>query len=394
MTEPVFFVIAMGAVCLLAIATAPGMHGWIPLAGILVGLSILARYSGLALLAAGFVFILLFRRGSVRTWTLGAVLFVLLASLPLAVWLALAPSNGEPLLGGLIPTGAEVWSRLAPVRLEVTRYVWNWLPFTEYLSVVSHRARLAVTIAVFAVAVGLFIATDLRRRHLGLGGLSSSISGRAVSLLVLFALSYVALLAGAFIFRDAQPDLIGRTLLPISLGLSGAAFALIWFIGETWLGGRWAVWALAGIGAIVAVRGASPTLELVSSLHANGGGYTSAHWQDSGAIRGLREINPDLAIVTNEAAAVQLYTGRSPYNLLELGPLTSPPDQAGVGDVRSLAIPALPRGEGALVLFDSIYGQWLTVNEAETRARVEALTQGMTVYSDYWDGTIYLYPPE
>jgi hypothetical protein len=47
-----------------------------------------------------------------------------------------------------------------------------------------------------------------------------------------------------------------------------------------------------------------------------------------------------------------------------------------------------------LALFDSIYGQWLTVSGEATRDRVDCLTAGMTIYSDYWDGTIFLLPAE
>ena len=38
----------------------------------------------------------------------------------------------------------------------------------------------------------------------------------------------------------------------------------------------------------------------------------------SGLVRGLRELGPEVVVVTNEPAAVELWTGRAANNLLEL----------------------------------------------------------------------------
>jgi hypothetical protein len=108
----------------------------------------------------------------------------------------------------------------------------------------------------------------------------------------------------------------------------------------------------------------------------------------------LNELDRQLVVVTNEPAAVELWTGRVAYHLLELEA-----DDGGLplGECSSAggaSVPGLPAKASVLALFDSIYGQWLTVSGEATQARVDCLTAGMTVYSDYWDGTIFLLPAD
>lgn len=382
MTEPLFIVLAVASLCALVLATRTGGRWWIPVAGALVGLSILTRYPGIAVLGAGLAYLMVLRPGGARHRLTDAGLFLLPALAPLLIWLSVLPSEGGPPLGLQLPSWAEAWRGLAPVRLEIPSYIWAWMPFSESLPGLPHRGRIAAIAVVLGVALGLFAVTALHRRRAGRGGIGSSTAASAFSLLGLFIGAYVAVVALAYISRDVGLDLIDRTLMPISLGLSAAVLCLAWFLADTWGSSRLASWAVAVVGLFIAVRGIAPTLNLATALHEDGRGYTSAGWHDSGVVRGLRELGPELVVVTNEPAAVELWTGRVAHNLLEL---EAQEDSPGSG---------LPADAGALALFDSIYGQWLTVSEDETRDRVNRLTQGMTVYSDYWDGTIYLVPGE
>jgi hypothetical protein len=380
MTEPLFIVLAIASLCALVLATRTASRWWIPVAGTLVGLSILTRYPGIAMLGAGLAYLLVLRPGGPRDRLTDAGLFLVPALAPIVIWLSMLPPEGGSPLGVQLPSWSEAWRGLAPVRLEVTSHVWAWLPLTERLHGLTHRGRLAAVVVVIGMALGLFAVVALRRRQTGQGGIGSSAAASAFSLLGLFIGAYVAVVALAYISRDVGLDLIDRTLMPISLGLSAALLCLAWLVADTWGRGRLASWALAVVGLFIAVRGIAPTLNLATALHEDGRGYTSAGWHDSGVVRGLREIGPELEVVTNEPAAVELWTGRVAHNLQELEAEENSP-----GSV-------LPVDTGALALFDSIYGQWLIVSEDETRDRVNRITQGMTVYSDYWDGTIYLVP--
>jgi len=383
MTDPLFIVLTLAAGCTLALASYTGNRWWIPVAGTLVGLSILTRYPGMAMLGAGLAYLMLLRPGGLRDRLIDAGLFLLPALAPLLIWLSVLPSEGGPPLGLQLPSWAEAWRGLAPVRLEVPSYIWAWMPFSGSLPGLSHRGRMAAIAVVLGVALGLFAVTALHRRRTGRGGIAASAAGSAFSMIALFIGAYVAVVAMAYISRDVRFDfLVDRVLMPISLGLSAAVLCLAWFVTDTWGSSRLASWALAVVGLFIAVRGIAPTLNLAKALHEEGRGYTSAGWHDSGVVSGLMELAPELVVVTNEPAAVELWTGRVAHNLLELEAQEVSP---GSG---------LPADAGALALFDSIYGQWLTVSEDETRDRVNRLTQGITVYSDYWDGTIYLVPTE
>jgi hypothetical protein len=394
MTEPLFLLLVLATLCALVVATRTARRWWIVAAGVLAGLSVLTRYPGVALVAAGGAYLLLFRAGGWRSRLIDAGLYVLPATALVAIWLSRLPPDGGQLLGIDPPSWSEAWQSLTPVRLEVTSYVWGTMPFARWLPGLEHRGRMAGVGIASLAGLGVFVAAAVHRGAAGRGGVRSSAAGSAFSLLSLLVAAYVAMIAVAYISRDVRLDLIDRTLMPISLGLSAALLCLAWFVVETWGTSRLASLALALIGLCIAIRGLASTLALAQALHTEGRGYTSAGWRDSGVIRGLSDLDPRLVVVTNEPAAVELWTGRVAYHLLELEPGDGTLPTGECSRAGEVPVPGLPAGTSVLALFDSIYGQWLTVSGEATRDRVDCLTAGMTIYSDYWDGTIFLLPAE
>ena len=392
MTEPLFLVLVVASLCALVMAARSDHRGWILLAGILAGMSILTRFAGMAVLGAGVAFLLLFRSGRASRRLIDVGLFLLLGAAPLTIWMATFPSEGGSSLGVRLPEWREAWQGLAPVRVELASTLWGWVPVAGSLPDLPYRWQLAVGLAVIGAGLGLFAAAVAHRKRMERGTLAESAAGSAFVLLGLFVAAYVAVVALAYVSRDIRLDLIGRTLLPISLGLSAAALCLVWFATETWGGRRWAVLVLAAAGLVLVIEGAAPTLELAISLHEKGRGYTSAGWHDSGVIRGLAELDPELVVVTNEPAAIELWTGRVPFQLEDSENEEGQPASMACCSEGEPGAPGLPSEAQVLALFDSVYGQWLTVSEEETEERIGRLTENLSVYSDYWDGTIYLVP--
>ena len=135
------------------------------------------------------------------------------------------------------------------------------------------------------------------------------------------------------------------------------------------------------------------SFENIRNLYLHGLGYTSPRWRSSGTIESLRSLPEDISIITNDSDAVLFFINQPSYDLPEIL-LDEPKDvYLRFGDDSTNGIERIFREEGgALVLFKPLYWQLKPIYGDDTDARIQSLTEGLTVFSDLWDGRIYFYP--
>jgi hypothetical protein len=114
-----------------------------------------------------------------------------------------------------------------------------------------------------------------------------------------------------------------------------------------------------------------------------GWGFSHRTWQASPVLQAIRNL-PPVTIYTNEPDLVYFHTGRSSYIIFgSTDPVTGMPRQ-GYDEWLSLAKDTLAQGSAALVLVNVER----LVTDAEDRAMVEALSDGLKNESIYVDGVI------
>jgi len=342
MSEAIFFVLGFSALILLveAIKIPDKKSIWI-IAGILAGLSYLARYTGIAFVAVVIAIPMLFLTGSfwrrIRKMALVGAPAVLI---PVA-WSVFVFINNRTIGGRSVLSGDNL-------RLDFVDYFQNawgvmtgWIPFIlrgNHILPAEWKFALGSLIVLVVLGIGL---KSYRKK-------SNNSSGRIhlvwLTTIALFLLAYLIFHMLSFIFSSAAPAVDRRLLSPILFAgilLVGAIFSLPKQIG--WRGIRPLEWLLL-VYALISILYFHGSLRLyLYDQHHYGMGYTSKRWEDSDLVREAIALDPNVTMASNNEEILFFYSGRFPY-ALDL-------PQAAKGEIE------LTADEAYLVLFrqDAVY---------------------------------------
>jgi 4-amino-4-deoxy-L-arabinose transferase-like glycosyltransferase len=389
MSEPLFTFTSVLSVCLLAVYLAENSRRWLVLSAIAAGVAFLSRYTGASLIAAGMMGIILIHRVPWKQRIRDLLIYGSLSLIPTALWMLwiYAQSHGPRQLNQSV----DFWQSLINLRLGLVEVFWSWLPFLEYLPSYSYNTARYVFLAIGALLAFGFAFTLVKSWRAG--RLKWPIS-REFSFLFLSGsavLAYLVVLAFSYLFVTPQPDLIPRTLLPFQFFL--AFFLLgsgLFFIKELCLP-HWTVLIPLMLAVPIIVSNAQSSWALIGDYYQNGAGYTAARWHQSDVLEVVPGLPAEIPIITNEAAALLLWTNRSGYDFCTLP--CEQPENVRYGDNPEDEVQRIFREDGAaLVLFYPFCASRDNAWYAERMAQVDNLTRGLIVMAYTCDGGIYLYP--
>jgi hypothetical protein len=133
-------------------------------------------------------------------------------------------------------------------------------------------------------------------------------------------------------------------------------------------------------------------LKNVQLLHDQGVGYTSAQWQGSSVIPVVRQLPPNIPIVSSDIDAIMFFTFRPARRLPELENNAQVKVYQTFGNDLSNAAEAVFQEKGAaLVIFNSDYHLFNDLYGKNTSDRLEAMTKGLYKYYEGPDGAIFFY---
>ena len=274
-SEPLFLLLTLAATYYLERALSSDRRPWVVAAAGLVALACLTRYAGVALILGGATS-LLFARCPVRRKVATVAVFVVVAGLPLALWLVRnlvvagsatggRPSSSEGVVSStgraLSVMGAWLVGDWAPATLGVGLMIAFLLAVARLLVVCEHRSLVPLTATTGALLVGSIV----------------SASTTAV---------------------DAFDD---RLLSPFYVPVAILAFVMLDGWAETWK----PTWVLAIAGLwVLAVPAIEVADETVKASQFGAGGYAHTDWQKSEVMQRLREDAVTTPLWTNAPAAV------------------------------------------------------------------------------------------
>jgi hypothetical protein len=327
-----------------------------------IALAALARYAGLAAIAAGGIALLLWGSPSwARRWGRAAI-FGAAASAPLLAWLLRNRSVEGSLTGKQLVVHAISGSRARQGLDSLSA----WLLPDVAPAPVRYAALLLVALAVLAAcwyARGRAeAALDLRHRtRIRLG----------VRVFGTFALVYAALVFATVSLFDAHVPLDARLLAPlyavvVVLALAGAArlSARLPRIRSA------ALWALVLIAAVSLTRTA---LWAVGS-DLDGLGYASRVWRESALVAEVRALRDEVRVFSNAPDALYALTGR-PARLLPLkaDPFTRHENARYAEELGRLEGDLRGRS-GVVVYFRWLRWRWYLPSERELVERLRLVT--------------------
>jgi hypothetical protein len=356
---------------------------------LLASLATLSRYVGIAFLGTGIITLLVLNQGNWKRRLTDVLLYLIVSVIPIATWFIwLSFQENTP---RLIYYSSEIWAEMAPLRIDLIGTVWSWIPFSNFLPILPYNTQrnilallaiVVITLAVFAiVGVRKGNSDDYRKdRNLLFG-----------SILLIFIIVYLITLVIAFVFTMPQPDINTRMLLPVQLAGIILVFIIISLIIKTWPQMTWL--NLLYLPVIVLLISFLPqSTEILSTYHRSGHGFTSRYYQESLTIKAAKDIPHEIALVSNESAVLLFHTGRPTYDISELVQLNSNPHFARFGDDQDDRAQQLFReNKATLILFDSVIYQLERLYGDQAQERLETLTQDLSVFADYPDGTLYFF---
>ena len=375
LSEPLFLVLLVGCLGLLAEHQHRARTGILVASAGLAGLAYLTRYVGLAVVATGVVAILVDRRRPLGRRLKDLAIFSAVSLLPLLVWYV----RNWVLTGSL--TNRTITFHpptLDSLRLGVFTLA-GWLSLDR----LPFRSGSGLMLAAGGASALLMAwAWGRSRRPAGEkaeGGDLRRASLETAAILVLFACAYCGLLLASLSFFDAATKLDNRILSPAYVVVLIALWLIVASIP------RPARMALTGAAAVLGAVYLVRSVGLLEDMRLNGRGFNSRQWMNSETIAWLRAQPASGILYTNEPFPVRFLTGRPVYWVPEaFDPVQGrrrPGFEAQMEAMRS----RLRQPDSVLALFTARLASPEFPSEAE-------ITEGLVVLAQTSDGVIYVDP--
>jgi len=283
------------------------------LSGFFIGLAILARYVGLALIPAAIITIFIGSRENLRGRLRQSALVLAPAAVLAATWfipvfLTSRTFGGRP-IAGLV----DIVKKTSNYFSSFYRVVISWLPFVNrgnrYISPNGKIILFLIlaTIIIFAAVIIL----KRQKQSFNQNGILTWILA-----LVSFIGCYVVLHLASYITALTQPDVDGRLLLPVFIAGILLGCGLAAFVGQAfkpnWVPG--VVFLLLALTTLWYFHGKLYTF--VFDMHHYGMGYTSRRWNEEIIFSRIKEIDPHAKLASNDAGLVLFYTERFPEQIV------------------------------------------------------------------------------
>jgi hypothetical protein len=372
-TEPMF--IFLGFIGLAFLAEGLEKRSWLPIiaSALLVGLAVLTRYAGLALIATGSLGILLLgnERLVKRLATIAG--FGLVSITPLALWsirnLSVTGTATSRSLNFHLIERSQLWQGMATTT--------TWLLVPENAPTQLHL----IALGLLGLVTGAMILWLWRHRRP-----VQPVIGVIWDMVALFIPVYGFFLLLSISFFDANTPLDGRILSPLYFASVMILVVLFSRFAEASQARYWKV-ALLGCSAILVIGYGQTSLPWLQSAHQQGIGFSAVAWQQSPVMAEVRDLPADILVYTNSPETVYFNGNHRSLRLprsFETVTWQANPDF----ETEIAAVQKQLATEQAVVVFFTLLGRQENPSEAELVDRLSLELDVSTL-----DGNIYVSQP-
>ncbi len=277
--------------------------GWLEFSGLLLGLSMAARYSAAAYLAVGMLISLLWLKLPLKKRLLAVFRMGLIGIIPMAIWVMVQLGQTASVSSRSILSLAEMRERFMLFWPQLNSAVLVWALPASFQDTPPYPAWIN------SILPCMFF--------LGLGGVSIWISKRGlndtgkklISALWLFAGIYTGILLLVYLTTYPPITIDNRMLSPAHVAIIWIAAVVSIVLFESIHQKDVRIFlAILMVGLIVwyGLR----TMRIVQQNAVTGLGYNAVKWRESKVIAALKVIPESQPLVTNETMAILYLTGR------------------------------------------------------------------------------------
>jgi hypothetical protein len=366
------------------------------LAADLTGLALLTRYSAAAFVAAAGLGWLILARVPWRQKLGKALLFGVVALLPMMIWALVQLSYTSGVASRTLENVAGMAGRLASFGPQFGAVLLSWLLPASWIDAPAypHILNIFLTwgLGIVLIALGAVHFWKRQRKEE-----RRDFAAAWPVLIGFFILIYLAEIFVVYLTTYPPITLDNRMFSPLHVGVLMLLPLFLWsasrrlFSENPRLASGLPIFILAVFGLWYAGR----DVRIVKQNFDEGLGYNSQAWRSSELVEWVNKSPPKSKIVTNETMALLYLTGRTAYPLAEIFA-----DKPQALNARYGSNPQ-PEDKGQkifaedgapLVLFDSIATQFESIYGEKTEQRIQALTGGLEKAFQGKDGAVYYAP--
>lgn len=389
MTEPLYIPLSIAGTLLLAWYWQQPRRRLVIAAGMIAGLAGLVRYTGLALLAAGVLVILLTRR-PLRQRLKDAALFIALSAGPLLIWFIYLYAQSGLLAARSFSTIA-LFEKVFLLRKSVMETLVTWVPYLNKAQSWSIKALGTYVVAAIGLAAGGVGCWRVFRKN----ARSSPEIEHGVKLMAaafISATAYLVFVAGSFLFSSITPDIDDRTLSPL-LPLLMIFLCAALFVTPCAFGLKRIFLIVPLMLVLVSCQFYyNQTRSLAGDRDQSSRGYAAPRWRTSELMQAMSALPSGTPLISNMPVAVLLYTDRMPYAIQELEYKQAQENPASFGSGADSVEEIFRQRGAALILFQpELTAQMSELYGEAGPDRAASFVEGLRLIRQAQDGAIYTY---
>lgn len=392
MSEPLS--IALMAIGFLTLAQylSTGRRSRLFISAVSCGLSFLTRYSMAACLICACLILLFAQKKQFRIRLSEAVVYGLIAFLPMLIWLIYDIRMTSTVASRSILENVNLWEEIRRFNSQLQPVFLQWLLPDSFINSQSIPVWIKPIVYSLILVFPFIICIAVLHQN------TDNLNDRILNFLSLIFCSFFYIYLFVILLTSVT------TYPPITIGsrmLSPAHFSFLCLIGSVYArllrhrqnssGLKYIItFCLIGLAATYGLR----SIRIARQNAIDGLGYNSVKWRESETVAYIRDhIPPEQLIVTNEETALLFLLNRITWPIHEV--YVNQPDEifyayeSQNSQDTDAGRSAFQRGEAFLVVFDTFEDQMRDIYGQDTQKRIEALFKNLKVVADTDDGVIY-----
>ncbi len=356
-----------------------------------IGLAVMTRYAGIPLALTTCIGLFLFLRSPLKERLWKTVKFGLVSMLGPAIWFWVVWRNTGTLGGRQIIMDENHRQSFNIIKGWLITRFSNWITDGAHIAWIEdpryYKPFWIIMIILFIVLSGLlvyFLSHKLGAKYYEFPGF------REMVLFLLFIIIYISFLVISYVY-SVKNALVDRIFSPIELFTLLFLVALIIVIGHL-IDNKKRVWLASIPLMLLCVMTVFKGVPEVLRYPAGGIGYNNLQSRSSLILQKIRDIPPDVKLISNEGSYLLFHLNKFPYPIMELYQTTPNWDFPIYGsDMNDPSQIVFRQEQAALIIFPSFSNELSVLYGDQITIRMEKMTEGLFQYYSGSDGEVYFY---
>lgn len=344
-------------------------------AGITTALACLTRYVGVALILTGVFAIIFLSQAQFKKRIIAAIVYAIVSGLPLILWYIrnwlVAGSTSNRVFG-------IHWPKKGNFLIGIDTITGWFLP-----QAIPIQIRLYILLACLVLLL-IAIYFWARRMHSKELPVVADYSFRFVLVSLLFCLIYSLFLLVSRSFFDASTRWNTRILSPLYLVGILVVIVTIWQAGRVDQF-RWRRILASAVVVLLCLFYLPQMYQYLSVSYQEGSGFSGAVWKNSETMQVLKQFPPGGTLYSNNPTAIYFVLGRQAVSIPEQYDRVKKKYRPDFEQNLAFMRQQLKNPDSALIIF-------YPYQDVRENPPLEVITDGLDVFRNSTDGTIYVDP--